>query len=321
MINDKQMDVSVIVPVYNHEKYLAKALDSILVQKTKYSFEILIGEDCSTDGSRAIVKEYEREHPDVIRAFCRTKNIGPTKNGYALYMASRGRYIALLEGDDYWCDEYKLERQISFLDTHSEYIGVAHNFCKVDQNGCTTKEKCISDKETSCEFTWKDFLDKSFLFQSATLVYRNFWTENNDFSILYKAHDIVGDMTIFTILLNRSNIYIMPDVMSAYREVISNSATNACSIAFRDLALSSLKTVRQLHMLRPFLQNEADFNRKIIEIKAGFIIELVRHKTGYTLGRWRQLSAYGDMDTNTKAFLLIGRMIKNKLLKRDNLYE
>lgn len=321
MIENKQIDVSIIVPVYNHEKYLAKALDSILMQKTKYSYEILIGEDCSPDGSRAIIQEYERDHPDVIRAFYRKRNIGATKNGYALYMAAKGRYIALLEGDDYWCDEHKIERQISFLDTHPEYIGVAHNFCKVDQNDCVTKEKCISDEETSCEFTWQDFLEKLFLFQSTTLIYHNFFLEDRDFSILYKSHDIVGDMTILTILLNRNNIYIMSDVMSAYREVINNSASNACSIAFRDPALSNLKTVRQLHMLRPYLRNERDFDRKITEIKAGFIIEMVRHKAGYTLGRWRKLSAYGDKDTNIKALMLIGRIIINKLLKKDNLYE
>ncbi len=320
MIEEKQIDVSVIVPVYNHEKYVAKALDSILVQKTKYKYEILIGEDCSVDRSREIIRKYEKEHPKIIRAFYRARNTGATKNGYALYMAARGRYIALLEGDDYWCDEYKIERQISFLDAHPEYIGVAHNFRRIDQNDRVTKEKCISDEETNCAFTWRDFLEKSFLFQSATLIYHNFYLEDRDYSILYKSHDIVGDMTILTILLNRSNIYVMPDVMSAYREVISNSASNARSIAFRDPALSNLKSVRQLHMLRKFLQNEKDFNRKIAEIKAGFIIEMLRHKSGYTLKRWRQLAAFGDRDTNTKAILLIGRMIKNKLLKRDNLY-
>lgn len=321
MNSDIQIDVSVIVPVYNHEKYISKALESILIQKTKYKYEILIGDDCSSDASKDIIRKYEKEHPDAIRAFYRIKNIGATKNGYALYMAARGRYIALLEGDDYWCDENKIERQVNFLEAHPEYIGVAHNFCRIDQNSCVTKEKSINDEDTDCEFTWKDFLEKSFLFQSAALVYRNFFLENQDFSILYKAHDIVGDMTIFTILLNRSNIYILPDVMSAYREVINDTAQNACSIAFRDPALAHLKTVRQLHMLRPFLRIECDFDKKIIEIKAGFIIEMLRHKPGYTLVRWKRMSAYGDKDTNRKAFFLVGRMIKNKLMKKDNLYE
>lgn len=316
MSNDKQVDVSIIVPVYNHENYVAKALDSIFAQRTKYRYEILIGEDCSPDGSRAIIREYEKAHPDVIKAFYRERNMGATKNGYALYMAARGRYIALLEGDDYWCDESKIERQINFLDTHSEYIGVAHNFCKIDQNGSVIKEKCISDEETNCEFTWKDFLEKSFLFQSATFLYHNIFLEDCDYSIMYKAHDIVGDRTVLTILLNRSNIYILPDVMSAYREVINKTATNACSISFQDPALSILKSARQLHMLRPYLRNERDYNGKIIEMKAGFIIEMLRRKSGYTLRRWRKMYAYGDKDTNIKALLFIGRMMKDKIFKK-----
>lgn len=321
VMDNKQIDVSIVVPVYNHEKYVAKALDSILIQKTKYSYEILIGEDCSSDGSRSIVRKYEKEYPHIIRAFYRKTNMGGTKNGYALYMSAKGRYIACLEGDDYWCDENKIERQVYFLDTHPEYIGVAHNFCRIDQNDNVTKGKCICEEKTNYIFTWQDFLENFFLFQSATLVYRNFFLENCDYSILYKAHDLVGDMTILTILLSRGNIYILPDIMSAYREVINYSASNACSISLRDPALSNLKTVRQLHMLRPLLRNKKDFDKAIIEKKAGFIIEMIRHKAGYTLGRWQRLSVYGNKGTNIKAVLLIGKMIKNKLLRRINLYE
>lgn len=74
-------------------------------------------------------------------------------------------------------------------------------------------------------------------------------------------------------------------------------------------------------MLKPFLQIKSDFDKKIIEIKAGFIIDMMRHKPGYTLVRWKRMFAYGNKDTNRKAFFLIVRMIKNKLMKKDNLYE
>jgi len=315
MSENKKVDISIIVLVYNHEKYIAKALDSILEQETKYTYEILIGEDCSPDGSRAIIKEYEKKRPEVIRAFYRKENLGATKNGYALGQAARGRYIALLEGDDYWCDSHKLQRQADFLDLHPEYMGTAHNFIKVDQDDKIISDKCISESDTDCDFTWQDFLDKMFLFQSATLMYRNFFLGEGDYTILYKAHDLVGDLTVLTILLNRGNIYILPQTMSAYREVISNAASNARSLARRDEALSNIKTVRQYAMLRPYMNNKTDFNPKIIEKKACFIIEMARHKKGYTFKRWLKLWRYGDRKTNVWAFALVIRMTLGKIRK------
>ncbi len=321
MTVEKQIDVSVIVPVYNHERYVAKALDSILAQRTHYTYEILIGEDCSTDGSRAIVEEYAKAHPEIIKAFCREKNMGATRNGYDLYMKTQGRYIALLEGDDYWCHEEKLDRQISFLDSHSGYIGVAHNFQEIDANDASIIGKCIKDEDTDRDFTWKDFLRKQFLFQSATLMYHNFFLDGGDYSIIYKSHDLVGDLTVLTILLQRGNIYILPEVMSAYRSIVDSGADNACSIGYRDLALAALKNVRQFDMLRSYLKEKNDFNFWIIEQKAGYLIRMLQHKQGYTWKRWKKMASYGDRETNRKALLLVARMAKNKLLKRDNLYE
>lgn len=313
-----QVDVSVIMPVYNHEQYVAKALDSILSQKTKYTYEILIGEDCSPDRSRDIVKKYEEKYPGKIRAFYREKNMGGTKNGYALYMASKGRYISLLEGDDYWCDDRRIERQIGFLDSHPEYIGVAHNYKKVNQNDIIIEEKCISDDATECDFTWQDFLEKMFLFQSATLTYRNVFLENKDYSILYKAHDIVTDLTVLTILLNRGKIYILSEVMSAYREVISNTASNARSISYRDQGLSNLKTVRQYDKLRPFLNQKSDYDHKIAEKKADFIIQMVRQKKGYTFKRWIKLRKYGVRTTNVLAIRIVFEMIRGRLKNKHS---
>ena len=313
MMNNSQVDVSIIVPVYNHEQYIAKALDSILIQKTKYTYEILIGEDCSHDKSKEIIKEYEKKYFDKIRVFCRKINIGGTKNGYLLYMEARGRYIALLEGDDYWCDENKIERQVDFLDSHPAYIGVAHNFKKIDQNDDVVKEKCISKNNTECDFTWQDFLEKMFLFQSATLVYRNIFLENQDYSIIYKAHDIVWDMTVLTILLNRGKIYILSEVMSVYREIINNTASNARSIAYRDQGLSTLKTVRQYDLLRPYLNHRSDFDRNIAEMKADFIIQMIKNRKGYTFIRWIRLSKYGNKKTNVKAIGIALKVIRRKL--------
>src|SRR5256885_17089820 len=109
------MKVSVPIVTYNQEKFIAQAVNSVLAQQTSFPFEIVIGEDCSTDGTRGIVQRLVAENPDKIRAICREKNLGMLENHRATYGACRGEYIAFLQGDDYWTDPQKLHKQREFL--------------------------------------------------------------------------------------------------------------------------------------------------------------------------------------------------------------
>ncbi|MCI8417910.1 MAG: glycosyltransferase [Lachnospiraceae bacterium] len=307
-----EVDVSIIVPVYNHERYVEQTLKSIINQETTYTYEILIGEDCSPDHSKDVIKGFEKENPEKIRAFYREQNMGGTRNIYELFMVARGRYVAVLEGDDYWIDKYKIQKQVSFLDKHPEYIGVASNFSIIDKYGNIVEERCISSNHLNCGFLWKDFLSRGFEFHTATLMYHNIYLEEKDYSIFYKAHELVGDLTALTLLLNRSNIYVMEDVMSAYRRIIDKSETNACSIADRDPALSSMKTVRQYVMLQPYLYNKNDFDYLIASHKMTFLKRMIRHRDGYTWKRWKKLCYLGGHRTN----LLIIAVFSKKCLQK-----
>lgn len=293
-----QVDVSIIMPVYNHERYIEQALKSIINQETIYTYEILIGEDCSPDHSKDVVKRFEKENPEKIRAFYREKNIGGTRNTYELFMKACGRYIAVLEGDDYWTDKNKIQKQVKFLDRHPEYIGVASNFSIIDKYGNVIENEHISSEHLEQAFLWKDFLKHGFEFHTATLMYRNIYLEQDDYSIFYRAHELVGDLTTLTILLNRSNIYVMRDVMSAYRRIIGKTETNACSVADRDPAISSIKTVRQYTMLVPYLNNKNDFDYLIASHKLTFLKRMIIHREGYTGKRWKQLCCLGSIHTN-----------------------
>lgn len=115
--------VSVIVPAYNHEQYIAQSLESAIHQTFEQTYEILIGDDCSTDRTGEICRQYA-DHPKV-RLISHDQNIGLIQNYRSLFSASRGRYIAILEGDDYW-EKNKLTQQISFLEAHPEY-GFLHS--------------------------------------------------------------------------------------------------------------------------------------------------------------------------------------------------
>ena len=117
--------LSVVFITYNHERYIRQALDSVLMQKTDFPFEIVVGEDCSTDHTRDILNEYKEKYPDQIRLLYREKNLGrPTLNVYQTAMECKGKYMAFLEGDDFWTDPEKLQKQVRFLEEHDEYEAV-----------------------------------------------------------------------------------------------------------------------------------------------------------------------------------------------------
>jgi glycosyltransferase involved in cell wall biosynthesis len=121
------MKVSVLMITYNHEKFVARAIDSILMQKVDFDYEVVIGEDCSTDNTREIVLGYKEEFPNKIRLLLNQKNLGGRKNLIQTFKACKGEYIAMLEGDDYWTSPHKLQKQVDFLDTHPECAICFHN--------------------------------------------------------------------------------------------------------------------------------------------------------------------------------------------------
>ena len=116
--------VTVHTTTYNHAPYIGQAIEGALQQKTNFPIEIVIGEDCSTDGTREIVFDYQAKYPDIIRVITSDKNVGSKENSRRVREASRGKYIALCEGDDYWTDPYKLQKQVTFLENNQDYAVV-----------------------------------------------------------------------------------------------------------------------------------------------------------------------------------------------------
>jgi glycosyltransferase involved in cell wall biosynthesis len=112
--------VSVKMMTYNHAPYIAQAIEGVLQQETDFSFELVIGEDCSTDGTREIVFDYQKKNPEVIRVITSDKNVGAHKNSLRTEKACRGKYLAFCEGDDYWHNPKKLQMQIEYLEQHPE---------------------------------------------------------------------------------------------------------------------------------------------------------------------------------------------------------
>lgn len=220
MIMSEEVMLSIIVPTYGHERYIVQALDSIRMQKTKYRYEVLVGEDASPDHTRKILKEYDKRHPGIFQMFYRMENMygKEISNARDLRLRAKGKYIICLEGDDYWISADKIEKQIDFLETHPEYIAVAHNCIVVDEYSKGMDEEYPECKHQ--EYTWKDYLFNILPGQTATVMYRNNNKEKKcfDSSIIDKGL-VPGDKLLVFALLASGKVYCIQEKMSAYRHV------------------------------------------------------------------------------------------------------
>lgn len=212
--------VSVAMLVYNHEKYIEQAIESILMQKVNFKYEIIIGEDCSTDKSREIISKYRDMYPDIIKPIFRCKNIGPMKNCREVYLNCKGKYIALLEGDDYWCDENKLQMQVDFLEENSEYSCCVHPSktynCRTKQfDGIIPKVK-FSEFEDLNDGMLKYIKVGSF-YHGNSFLFRNFFNKNEKMMELLMASELVGDLQLDLINLHLGKFKCIDREMSVYR--------------------------------------------------------------------------------------------------------
>lgn len=163
--------VSVLVLAYNHELFIAQAIESALIQETDFAFEIVIGEDCSIDKTRDIVRKLQSTHPDKIRLLPSDRNLGMHRNYFRTLQTCAGEYVAVLEGDDFWTSCGKLQQQADFLDSHGDYVICFHNVTVVRDDGSEPPWRLCPDdqKETS---TIEDLLIGNFIPTCATM-FRN----------------------------------------------------------------------------------------------------------------------------------------------------
>lgn len=168
--------ISVMVITYNHEKYIAQTLESILMQETEYSYEICVIEDCSTDRTREIVMQYVDKYPTIVKPYFNKVNLGykvTQKNFYQGYYRLTGDYMAMLEGDDYWTSPHKLQKQVSFLEANPDYVGCSHNTIKTYEDGSKEPHRFIYYPDTVSDHTLESFILMTSYFHTTTLLFRN----------------------------------------------------------------------------------------------------------------------------------------------------
>ncbi|MDO4173556.1 MAG: glycosyltransferase [Eubacteriales bacterium] len=213
-----EMMVSVLTTAYNHAPYIRQTLDSILSQKTRFSYELLIHDDASTDGTADIIRDYARRYPDRIRVVLQKEN--QYKKGIDVYgflkPLIRGKYIAQCEGDDYWCDDCKLQKQVDYMEQHPECVACVH---QTKQINMMTGETSVVSKRTgdgTLDFS-EIIVDGNQAFQASSLLMRRtdlFWENPPDFLL---ASSMIGDYPLAIFLALQGNIFYMHETMSVYR--------------------------------------------------------------------------------------------------------
>ena len=192
IINTLEPLVSVTVATYQHAPYIKDCLNGILMQKTSFPFEIILGEDDSTDGTREICKEYAEKYPHKIRLFLRDKKLSLLSdengdlitrfNSYWNRLSARGKYIAWCDGDDYWLDPNKLQKQIDFLEEHEEFVITFHDSIIVD------KDKNLIFKSFLNDYSKIEMLGSPYIL-TCTALFRNIINDYPEFFIKSPTHD------------------------------------------------------------------------------------------------------------------------------------
>ena len=223
--------ISISCVTYNHEKYISEAVDSFLMQETEYAFEVVIGEDCSTDKTLEIVKKYKEQYPRIIKLIEWPENVGAEKNWLTVLENCKGKYIANCEGDDYWVDPFKLQKQVSYLEVNPDY-GLVHSDCNF-LNSNNNKYIYSANKTYGIVTDYDDDQDKLFylLIQSSmkirtpTVMYRNkLLKEINEELQRICREFLMGDTPLWLLLSRITKFHYFDEVMAVYR-ITENSGS------------------------------------------------------------------------------------------------
>lgn len=214
--------VSVCVPAFQHEKFIGQMLDSVVMQQTTFDYEIVIGDDGSSDRTPAIIQTYIDQYPNLFQAYLHKENQGPAEprefagrnNVLQLLKACRGEYVALCEGDDYWTDPLKLQKQVDFMDANPDFSICHHNMKVIYEDG-SPEHFFNSDNQKSISGI-EDILKDNWFMATASWLYRNHFLDNDFADWHHKAAS--GDWAVIIQIAKHGKIKYLSDVMGVYRK-------------------------------------------------------------------------------------------------------
>jgi glycosyltransferase involved in cell wall biosynthesis len=210
-MDTQEKTISVCIITYNHEKFIVEAIESVLVQQTQYSYEIVIADDASRDNTRAILQDYSNRYPGKFKLVLQEKNIGPGNNFIDLLKAANGKYIAYFEGDDYWTDPLKLEKQVDFMEKNPEYTLTFHNVSIVDEHGKQTGMIYPPGRKKVIDFS--DLANGDFT-KTCSCIFLN---DKLRLEAVFNGSITPDDSSLYMRVVEDGKGYYFEDVMAVYR--------------------------------------------------------------------------------------------------------
>lgn len=221
-MQDEKVTVSVLCLCYNHANYLRMALDSVLCQKTNFSYEIIIYDDASTDESQKIIREYTSAHQNRIKAILQSENQYSKGRSVLniLSQAATGEFIIFLECDDFWQDEYKLQKQVNALRAHQECVLCVHRVELYFENGIT-KEQYVPAKPLPESILNRDqlvsYIAQIAQFHTTSRLMRASLYQEAQRAPYFAQSKRVGDLPLLLSFAQLGSFYYLPDTMTGYR--------------------------------------------------------------------------------------------------------
>ncbi|HEX8269215.1 MAG TPA: glycosyltransferase [Flavobacterium sp.] len=256
MITTEAPLVSVDMITYKHEPYIRQAIEGVLSQETTFEYELIIADDCSPDGTQAIVEDILRSHPAGyrIKYFRHEKNIGMLANGKFAGEQCKAKYMALCEGDDYWIDPLKLQKQVSFLEENPDYLMTYHNRYILDFDGNMITES-LGEFPRSIP---KNRMISTFV-PTATMVFRN---DISDYLDVNMEDIFSADVALRAFMSTKGKAYFMPFFGSVYRQHAGGMSSSLNFLANRELWLKSRITIGK--NIKGVSQTDLHFSKFVI---------------------------------------------------------
>lgn len=208
--------VSVVILTFNQAAFIGKTIESALNQTTNFDYEILVGDDFSTDGARDIILDYQNRYPGKVKAVLHSKNLGQNGlfNTIETLKLADGQYIAPLDGDDYWTDVTKLQKQVDFMDSHPDYSACFHNALITFEDGSPSVEVNPPNQKTKIEMEDLIGEDEIWFMATSAVMFKNHLMYYPEWFLKSTS----GDIPRYVILAKNGPIGYVPGVMSVYRK-------------------------------------------------------------------------------------------------------
>ena len=245
--NHNDIMVSIFCITYNHSKFIAKALDGFLMQQCNFKTEIIIGDDCSTDGTAEIIDDYVARYPGRITRLKAPKNIGATQNVIRVALETKGKYVATCDGDDYWTDPYKLQKQVDFLENNPDYVMCCHYTREI--NFDDTEVFYMDFNPVPLKYSFSDLIiNKQVETCTATILYRNIEPIKNLYKNEWflKCHACDKFLKLYCTWVTGKKIYVLPEVMSCYRRHPGGIWSPVSYVPLKKMQLSDFNIIAKI---------------------------------------------------------------------------